>query len=206
MKSLQMNITFLLTVFLLAASIQAQDSTEASFSLDRELLSAVSFRSQITVRDLLNYGADVHTTTNDGNTPLHLAAQRGHAIITGLLLEKGADVDAVNLAGETPLYFAAREGHIDVAGILLAAGANVNAVFNYHSDDLLLAHYYYYLMYVPQIINDDFQHTPLYEAIERGHADMVWFLLDHGAKVSSLNAFMRNRMIELLRNNPRENR
>ena len=93
-KLLQMNITFLFTFFLLTASIQAQDSTDAlpqdpvnqaqnstdaPFSLDRALLSTVSREREITttVRDLLNYGANVHTTTDDQNTSLHLAAQRG---------------------------------------------------------------------------------------------------------------------------------
>ena len=89
MKPLQINIVFLFTVCLLAMPVQAQDpanqdqdSSEDPFSLDRELLSAVSLGRHITVRDLLNFGADVYTTTEDENTALHLAAQIGDAIIT----------------------------------------------------------------------------------------------------------------------------
>ncbi|CAN0033270.1 unnamed protein product, partial [Scytosiphon promiscuus] len=54
-------------------------------------------------RTLLEYGADVNTTRDgDGNTPLHLASQKGLIEIVQVLLEAGGDETALNGEGKTP--------------------------------------------------------------------------------------------------------
>ena len=67
------------------------------------------------IRSLLTYGADVHATMHNGNTPLHLAYQfsktdpnphKDHnascGCPIGVLLSWGADTMALNSNGETP--------------------------------------------------------------------------------------------------------
>ena len=44
------------------------------------------------------------------NTPLHVAAMKGHLEIVQMLLNKVADVDRKNEDEQTPLLVAAREG------------------------------------------------------------------------------------------------
>ncbi|XP_025156093.1 uncharacterized protein LOC105186920 isoform X2 [Harpegnathos saltator] len=71
-------------------------------------------------------GVDPNLPDNEGNTPLHFAAQAGHAECLNILLQKCPDieVDARNTMGLTPLMKAAIQGRINCAKILLFAGAN----------------------------------------------------------------------------------
>ncbi|XP_012279309.1 uncharacterized protein LOC105699126 isoform X2 [Orussus abietinus] len=71
-------------------------------------------------------GLDPNIPDNEGNTPLHFAAQAGHTECLSILLEKcpGIEVDARNALGFTPLMKAALQGRTKCAKLLLFAGAN----------------------------------------------------------------------------------
>uniref|UniRef100_K3XXD7 Uncharacterized protein n=1 Tax=Setaria italica TaxID=4555 RepID=K3XXD7_SETIT len=60
------------------------------------------------------------------NSPLHLAAAKGHHEIAALLLENGADVNARNIYGQTALMQACRFGHWEVVQTLLVFRCNVS--------------------------------------------------------------------------------
>lgn len=62
------------------------------------------------------------------NSPLHLAASKGHTEMVMLLLENGADVNSRNLCGQTALMQACRQGYWEVVQALLVFGANVTRV------------------------------------------------------------------------------
>lgn len=68
--------------------------------------------------------------SNDGWTPLHLAAFFGHAKIVELLIARGADplARSRNANANTPLHAALAANHKYVAGLLLGGGGDVNAV------------------------------------------------------------------------------
>jgi ankyrin repeat protein len=85
---------------------------------------------------LVEGGADPNTADRAGNTPLHVAAQKGSLELVKKLLAKGANVNAQNAPTEltgfrpvgglqTPLLIAARENHIDVMKALIDAGADI---------------------------------------------------------------------------------
>jgi ankyrin repeat protein len=64
-----------------------------------------------------------------GETVLHWAIRRGHAVIVKLLIEIGVDVDAVlTESGETALHYACRYGQPAVVKLLIEKGANMAAV------------------------------------------------------------------------------
>jgi ankyrin repeat protein len=74
---------------------------------------------------LIDHGADVNVHSEDGATPLHLAAYPG---MVDLLVRNGADINARNNDGETPLITHAMEPDGDeVVETLLRLGADVNA-------------------------------------------------------------------------------
>ena len=77
------------------------------------------------LRVLLQNGASPARKTETGaDTPLHLAASRGHADITRELLRGGADYRAKARNGWTPLHAAMFHNHTEVARLLIRAGAD----------------------------------------------------------------------------------
>ena len=76
------------------------------------------------VRRLLAAGAQVNAVTEEGITPLLLAAAHSQCECAHLLLAVGADVQAANNAGYTALHAAARCGCVPLLCELVAAGAD----------------------------------------------------------------------------------
>jgi hypothetical protein len=67
-------------------------------------------------------------TTEDGYTPLHLAAQQGHAKVALALLAGGAEVNARDRGQDTPLHWAAACKQRELVGLLLAHNADRKAL------------------------------------------------------------------------------
>jgi len=75
---------------------------------------------------LIEHGANVNASNEDGATPLHQAARWGteaHQEMCDLLLSRGADTACIDRDGVTPLEAARRAGNQKMAGFLLARGA-----------------------------------------------------------------------------------
>ncbi|KAH8076983.1 hypothetical protein JL720_10284 [Aureococcus anophagefferens] len=94
---------------------------------------AETFDTQ-TSRDLDVAGGDAtraflpNTEPANGATPLHAAAENGHAAAARALLDAGAAVDAgFSMVGVSPLHLAAQYDRPDVAALLLDRGAAVDA-------------------------------------------------------------------------------
>ncbi|CAH8829230.1 unnamed protein product [Trichobilharzia szidati] len=74
---------------------------------------------------------------NEVDMPLIcIAAGKGYADITGLLIRHGARVNAQSNEGSTALIYAADGGHLAVLSLLLNAGAALN-VINFHGESAL---------------------------------------------------------------------
>ena len=67
------------------------------------------------------------SATQEGWTPLHLAACEGHDAMVHLLLEHGADATISPKSGLTPLHSAAYKGYAHIAELLLLHGAAADA-------------------------------------------------------------------------------
>ena len=75
------------------------------------------------VRGLVEQGADPKSGTKFGETPLHVAASRGHLKPIIYLANHGGSINARTNNGWTPLHHAARFGHYDAVRYLLHMGA-----------------------------------------------------------------------------------
>ncbi len=75
---------------------------------------------------LLKAGASANLVGGEeGERPLHLAAQEGFVHGARALLHHGADIEARNIDGETPLLVAVRMRRYDVVALLIERGAEV---------------------------------------------------------------------------------
>ena len=77
---------------------------------------------------LKNQGWNLDQIFDDevGNTPLTLAATRGHYLIIQFLLSQGANVDRKNRAARTPLIEAAAAGREMAVRLLISQGATID--------------------------------------------------------------------------------
>jgi len=96
---------------------------------------ACSFGQHDMAKALLRRGASRTARDSMQRTPLHHAAQKGHASCVALLLGKPGrykltpeEVNAADNIGLTPLHAAAYHGHENICGSLIAAGARLDAV------------------------------------------------------------------------------
>ncbi|EAY01306.1 ankyrin repeat protein, putative [Trichomonas vaginalis G3] len=82
----------------------------------------------VTAELLIKAGANVNSTDENNQTPLHHAAQDGYLDVVEILLKSGAKVNATDNQKQTPLHIAAGNGQVDVCKALLDAGAEVKAL------------------------------------------------------------------------------
>eukprot|EP00803_Ostreobium_quekettii_P006073 evm.model.scf_554.3 EVM.evm.TU.scf_554.3 scf_554:45299-63774(+) len=126
---------------------------------------AANKNSTRVARALINAGAAVNLLTQDGKTPLHFATEKGHSLMTDLLLVGGADwaVRTV-IRAQTALHLAANRNAPIVALLLIRAGADVNA------------------------LNDEWQ-TPLHIAAVNGQIGVAAVLMMAGANQSAVDKY-----------------
>ena len=62
--------------------------------------------------------AEVNKVNGNNQTPINIAAYKGHLGVVRFLLSKGADCTIKDQWGDTPLASARAEGHAEVAALL----------------------------------------------------------------------------------------
>lgn len=116
----------------------AEVSASASVALgsgDPNLLSphVISWTRHKKIAELsyaLAHGADVNRCDDNGNTPLIVACQNGHATVCHLLVEHGADLRMSNKKGNTALHYCFAYNFDDLGKFLISQGADEFATNN----------------------------------------------------------------------------
>ena len=129
-------------------------------------------------------------------TPMHAAANAGHANIISLLIDHGADMEArswrINYG--TPLHCAALGGRLEAGRCLLDRGANINARDTPIRTPLMRAVSARHVEFARMLLErgavidaeSDSGKTALSHAAEGGSTQAVRLLLEHGADVDNV--------------------
>jgi ankyrin repeat protein len=137
---------------------------------------------------LIQRGADVNAASETVGPPLYLAVQRGHGEVIRVLLDKGARPD-IPFGGYTALQRAAWQGETGMVQAMLDSGANPDAGSASQPPPMVLAAERGRLdvvtLFVDRGADVNVSHegwTPLGAAQLRGHAAIVQYLREHGAR------------------------
>ncbi|XP_026195094.1 kinase D-interacting substrate of 220 kDa B isoform X2 [Anabas testudineus] len=158
----------------------------------QSLFSYVEEENLAAMKAHLDKFRDVDSRSDNGQTPLMVAAEQGNLDIVQELIRRGANVNLDDVDCWTALISAAKEGHIEVVRELLENNANLE-----HRDmggwTALMWAAYKGRTDVARLllekganpnITGQYSVYPIIWAAGRGHAEIVHLLLQHGAKVN----------------------
>ncbi len=141
----------------------------------------------------------IEAKSEDGSTPLYLAAFKGFPQIVKSLLDSGADPDTENNRAWSPILVAAANGHVQVVFVLIRAEANIEERTRSGKTALSLASEFGHVGVAKILLEngariDGLEPTPLFLAAKNGHIFVVDLLLEHGADASddALEATQKN--------------
>ena len=117
-----------------------------------------------------NSRLSIESTTNNKETPLHLAAAKGHHYIVEYLAKQGCNMNAKTSAQKnqfsfdqfTPLHLAITNNHLKTVDCLLKNGADLNT-------------------------RDNDGDTPLLVAVSLGFVDIAKKLIENRANINEKN-------------------
>jgi ankyrin repeat domain-containing protein 17 len=149
---------------------------------------------------LIEHNAQVNMPSDSFESPLTLAACGGHVELANLLIGHKADLEERNDEGYTPLMEAAREGHEEMVALLLFHGADINAITEETQETALTLacsggcyEVAKFLLDAGADANLGSASTPLMEAAQEGHLELVQLLLKANAQVNKFsNAITTN--------------
>jgi ankyrin repeat protein len=125
------------------------------------LMNAVNKNDVAAVRSLIAQGVDVNELDSGDNAPLVIAAYKGYAEITRMLLEAGADVAAVDPGMKaTALHAASYAGRVETAKLLVEHHIDIDKQGPYNG------------------------YTALHDAIWQNNVEVAHVLIDAGANLT----------------------
>ncbi|XP_017331350.1 kinase D-interacting substrate of 220 kDa B isoform X3 [Ictalurus punctatus] len=167
-------------------------SLKMTVAASQSIFSHVEEENLSALRAYLDKHRDVDSRSDNGQTPLMLAAEQGSVEIVQELIRRGANVELDDVDCWTALISASKEGHVEVVKELLANNANLE-----HRDmggwTALMWGAYKGRVEVVRLllekganpnITGQYSVYPIIWAAGRGHAEIVRLLLQHGAKVN----------------------
>ena len=119
----------------------------------QHMVTAAENGDLITVKNLLDQGADINQTDESGRTPIMAATYAHETKMVEYLLSNGADINKRDHMKNNPFLYAGAEGYNDILELLIEAEPDTKLVNRYGG-------------------------TALIPAAERGHVGTVQLLLE----------------------------
>jgi ankyrin repeat protein len=164
---------------------------------DTALHLAIEWRRPRILIYLLDKGASIDMTNEDGLTPLQLAVKVDNCEAISVLLQRRANIETRSLSGTTALQIAAYENHWVSFDLLVIGGADINA-WNKQGESLIheQARTATSTAIASKLLDQGANieaftakgQTPLHYAAAEPNIAMFKFLLEYGAKISTLTA------------------
>jgi ankyrin repeat protein len=144
----------------------------------------------------LENGANIQCKTNDNQTSLHLASEKGHTDVVKILLEKGANIQSKTNDEDTCLHLAIKHGHIDIVQILaqnkwLISEKDKRDFFPLglatKSNHIEVVHCLLQLGVELEVPNSGLENAALHIAAENGLFEIAESLIATGANINSIS-------------------
>ncbi|BBO89306.1 ankyrin repeat domain-containing protein [Desulfosarcina ovata] len=136
------------------------------------------------LKKLIDDHVNISQMNENGETPLHIAAERGNLNIAIALITAGANVNSTDNTNRTPLFIAVNNEYIDLIKLLIVKNANVNKSLNNGNSPLHNACIHGNILIVKLLLSNGANlnsknsegHTPLFLAEKHENYDVVDFL------------------------------
>lgn len=179
---------------LIKHSIEEGANINVTYDGDTPLIYSIENDKPELTKYLLDHGADIEKTNNEGESPLFVAFIKRNLIIAQMLIENGAklDVNAKNSKGQTALFFSVENNYTEVTKFLLDHGANFRKLDEsekpslFHAIDSNNKDFAQFLISKGVNVNIKYKReTPLIYSIIKNKPEMAKFLIDHGADLEA---------------------
>ncbi|XP_055303165.1 putative ankyrin repeat protein RF_0381 [Sitodiplosis mosellana] len=134
---------------------QDDDSPISRSELD-SLRRAIEHSDADEVNSLIRNGINMSLRFDNGQTPIHMAAEKNSYRVVKLLIDNGVNPNILDENGQTPLHITAEKGFEDIAQLLIAKHSNVS-------------------------IADKNGQSSLYAALKAGHGEIAVMLIENGS-------------------------
>ena len=119
-----MNLSPALSTWLVAQGFSTENLKATIHNRTTPLMHAARLGKHDIAAELIQCGAELNATNNDGNNALWLACFSDNLKLINLLIESGVNPDNQNDNGTTCLMYASSASKTEVVAQLLKAGAN----------------------------------------------------------------------------------
>lgn len=190
-----LRITAMLLILFLSACQPNSEKHEVKKNMDRQLIESAEQGNTEQVRQLLQAGANIDATDEQGRTAVMAATYRNHVDTVDALIQAGADIDIRDHQLNNVFLYAGAEGMLDILRLAIDADADVTLTNRFGGTALIPASDRGHVEIVQELLTRtsvDVNHinnlnwTALLEAVILGDGSenyqrIVKLLLDHGA-------------------------
>ncbi|HEY4553062.1 MAG TPA: ankyrin repeat domain-containing protein, partial [Bacillaceae bacterium] len=133
-------ITAILSIFLIAGCSQSSEGKKEEQQMNSQhMVTAAENGDLITVKNLLDQGADINQTDESGRTPIMAATYAHETKMVEYLLSNGADINKRDHMKNNPFLYAGAEGYNDILELLIEAEPDTKLVNRYGGTALIPA-------------------------------------------------------------------